>query len=85
MTALAPDAIEAPPNGRAPRMPLDRIEAVAADVDFSRGTRRVVAALFYYPGRFVGALVEGLGLCVAAWKVGYRDGRGKTRREAGTG
>lgn len=56
-------------------VPVTRIEATAADVDFARGTRRVLAALVYYPARFVGALVSGLGFVVAAAKVGYADGR----------
>lgn len=68
-------------NGRG--LPLDRIEVAAADVDFARGSRRVMAALVYYPARFVGACVSGLGWAVAAWKVGYQDGRHPERKATG--
>lgn len=54
---------------------LDRIEAAAADVDFRRGFRRVAAAAVYYPARVVGTLMRGAAWMVAAWKVGYADGR----------
>lgn len=60
-------------------VPLEAIDQAASEVDFGRGARRLVAALFYYPARFVGSLVSGLGWCVAAWKVGYGDGRGLGR------
>lgn len=63
-------------------VPLDRIDAAAADVDFSRGAKRMVAAAIYYPARFVGAMVRGLGWTVAAFKVGYQDGRHPERRAA---
>lgn len=54
---------------------LERIESTSADVDFARGSRRVMAALVYYPAKAVGTLVRGAGWVVAAWKVGYADGR----------
>jgi len=54
-----------------------QIERETAEVDFGQGSRRVVAAVLYYPARLVGSLVAGLVWCVAAWRVGYRDGRGR--------
>lgn len=54
---------------------LERIDAAAVEVDFGRGFRRLVAACVYYPARAVGATVRGAGWLVAAWKVGYADGR----------
>lgn len=69
-------------NGHRRGLPLDRIDQTAAEVDFARGTRRVVAALVYYPARFVGSLVSGAAWMVAAWKVGYQDGRRRRPREA---
>lgn len=58
-------------------LPLDRIERAAAEVDFGRGARRLFAATIYYPARLVGSLVSGVGWMVAAWKIGYTDGRGR--------
>lgn len=69
-------------NGHGRGVPLDRIDQAAAEVDFRRGSARVAAALIYYPARFVGSLVRGLGWAVAAWKVGYQDGRHPERRTA---
>lgn len=77
----APTQVLAPVNGQRRGMPAGRIEQAAAEVDFARGTRRVAAAVFYYPGRFIGALVGGMAFAVAAWKVGYQDGRRKPPRE----
>jgi hypothetical protein len=57
---------------------LARIEAVAAEVDFTRGFQRAVAAAVYYPARLAGTLVRGAGWMVAAWRVGYADGRKRT-------
>lgn len=57
------------------RVPVQRIDQAAADVDFARGARRVVAAMVYYPAKMLGSMVAGVGWCVAAWKVGYADGR----------
>lgn len=56
-------------------VPMERIEAEAAEVDYGRGARRVVAALFYWPGRAVGVMVDALSIVGTAWKLGYRDGR----------
>lgn len=68
-------------NGRGRRgLPLHQIEAQAVEVDFRRGSRRVIAALVYYPARLTGALVSGLSWAVAAWRVGYADGRHPERR-----
>lgn len=66
-------------NGR-PGVPLEHIDAAAAEVDFGRGVKRVAAALIYYPARLLGAAVRGLGWTVAAFKVGYQDGRHPERR-----
>lgn len=81
MTVMEAPTQELRVNGHARKggVPLDRIDETAADVDFGRGARRVVAAMVYYPARLVGSLVSGLGWMVAAWKVGYQDGRRPSR------
>lgn len=63
------------------RVPVERIDLAAAEVDFGRGARRFFAAVVYYPARMVGSLASGLGWCVAAAKVGYADGRRRAPRE----
>lgn len=68
-------------------VPLKEIEAEASqvEVDFGRMFRLVIAALFYWLARCIGAAIRGVGrsvaFCWTAWKIGYRDGR--RRADAG--
>lgn len=58
---------------------LDRIEAEAVQVDFGQSFRTGAGLIVYKVFRLVGAAVRSVAWCVAAAKVGYRDGRGTTR------
>lgn len=61
---------------------LDRIEVQASQVDFGQGFRTGAGLLVYKVFRLVGAAVRSMAWCVAAAKVGYQDGRGRTAVES---
>ncbi|MGH8952686.1 MAG: hypothetical protein ACRDX9_14855 [Acidimicrobiia bacterium] len=57
------------------RVPVDRINAEARDVQVGRSLLTLLAGFFYLLGWLAGKAVTGLAWCFAAVRVGWREGR----------
>ena len=61
------------------RVPVDRIEAEAREIEFGRTVLTLFAGVFFVVGWSVGKLWRGVAWAAAAVKVGWQEGRAATR------
>ncbi|MGH9250131.1 MAG: hypothetical protein ACRD0W_11510 [Acidimicrobiales bacterium] len=62
------------------RIPVDRINAEARDVQVGRSLLTLIAGFFYLLGWLAGKLVVGVAWCFAAVRVGWREARATPAR-----
>jgi hypothetical protein len=64
----------------ADRVPFERIQAEARQVDLGRALLTVLVGVFWLGGWLAGKLTLGIGFAYAAAKVGYAEARSPTAR-----